>query len=86
MKKKLLAGLLAASVLLGCVGMAWAGSSTDALVSLNYLNGTYLAGLKETVAAAGRTPLPPRLHPAPAQARGWPGRVGGAPARRMWQT
>ena len=42
MKKKLLAGLLAASVLLGCVGMAWAGSSTDALVSLNYLNGTYL--------------------------------------------
>ena len=53
MKKKLLAGLLAASVLLGCVGMAWAGSSTDALVSQNYLNGTYLAGLKETVAAGG---------------------------------
>ena len=60
MKKKLLAGLLAASVLLGCVGMAWAGSSTDALVSLNYLNGTYLAGLKETVAAAGRPAIQPR--------------------------
>lgn len=59
MKKKLLAGLLAASVALGCVSMAWAGASTDHLISLSYLNGTYLSGLKETVAASVRTAVQP---------------------------
>lgn len=83
MKKKLLAGLLAASVLLGCVGMAWARSSTDALVSLNYLNGTYLAGLKETVAAAVRTAIQPIYNAALAKAGLSPDSVGGAASGRF---
>lgn len=50
MKNKLLAGALALLVLLGCVTMGWAGSQADPLISLSYLNGTYLADLKTTVA------------------------------------
>ena len=49
MKNKLLAGALALLVLLGCVTMGWAGSQTDPLVSLSYLNGTYLADLKSYI-------------------------------------
>lgn len=46
MKKKLLAGVLALAVLLGCVTLGWAASQDSALVSLSYLNGTYLTDLK----------------------------------------
>ena len=46
MKKKLMAGLLALALLLGCATVAWAGSGTDPLVSLSYLTGAYLTDLK----------------------------------------
>ena len=39
MKKKMMAGLLAAVLLAGCVTAAWAGSGSDPLISLSYLNG-----------------------------------------------
>lgn len=50
MKNKLLAGALALLVLLGCVTIGWAGTQADPLVSLDYLNETYLAGLKTAAA------------------------------------
>lgn len=46
MKKKMMAGLLAAVLLAGCVTAAWAGSGPDPLISLSYLNGAYLTDLK----------------------------------------
>ncbi len=46
MKKKMIAGLLAAVLLAGCVTAAWAGSGSDPLISLSYLNGAYLTDLK----------------------------------------
>ena len=50
MKKKRFAGTLALLVLLGCVTAGSAGSQSDPLISLSYLNGTYLASLKTSVA------------------------------------
>lgn len=49
MKKKLIAGALALSVLLGCVTVGWAGSQTDPLVSLSHLTGAWLTDLKAYV-------------------------------------
>lgn len=49
MKKKLFAAALALLVLLGCATVGWAGSQSDPLISLSYLNGTFLAGLKAYV-------------------------------------
>lgn len=46
MKKKLIAGALALSVLLGCITVGWAGTQADPLVSLDYLTGAYLTDLK----------------------------------------
>lgn len=73
MKKKLLAGLLAASLLLSSVSMAWAGASADHLISLSYLNGTYLSGLKAAVAEAVRTAVQPIYDAALAKAGITPG-------------
>ena len=49
MKKKLFAGALALLILLGCVTAGWAGSLADPLISLSYLTGTFLDGLKAYV-------------------------------------
>ena len=49
MKKKMLAGALALLVLLGLVTAGLAGSQSDPLISLSYLNGTFFAGLKTRV-------------------------------------
>ena len=68
MKKKLIAGLAAASILIGCAGVAWAGSSTDYLISLNYLNGTYTDSLKEKVAGDVKTAMQPLYEAALAKA------------------
>ena len=46
MKKKLIAGALAALALMGCITVVWAGSQSDPLVSLSYLNGAWLTDLK----------------------------------------
>lgn len=46
MKQKLLAALLALGLLLGCAAVGWAGSGTDPLISLSYLNGAWLTDLK----------------------------------------
>ena len=46
MKKKLLAGLLALGLLVGCATVAWAGSGADPLISLSYLNGAWLTDLR----------------------------------------
>lgn len=46
MKKKMLAGALALLVLLGFVTTVLAGSQSDPLISLSYLNGTFYASLK----------------------------------------
>lgn len=51
MKKKILTGALLLSMLLGCVTLCWA-SQADPLISVSYLNGTYLNNLKSTVAQA----------------------------------
>ena len=51
MKKKILAGALACVLLLGGVTLGRA-SQADPLISLSYLNGTYLTGLKTTVSQA----------------------------------
>ena len=50
MKKKTLAGALAMLVLLGCVMTGLAGSQSDPLISRSYLNGTFFADLKTSVA------------------------------------
>ncbi len=52
MKKKLLSVVLALAAVLSCATIAWAGAQGDTLITLSYLNGTYLAGLKTTVAHA----------------------------------
>lgn len=49
MKKKLLAGLLALTLLLGGVTVGRAETGTDFLVSLSYLTGTFFAELKTAV-------------------------------------
>lgn len=49
MKKKLLAGALALTILSGGTLLAFAGSQTQALVSLSYLTGTFWNDLKSTV-------------------------------------
>lgn len=49
MKKRILAGALALSALLGCVTLGRAVSQTDSLVSLDYLTGTWLTDLKAYV-------------------------------------
>ena len=49
MKRMLLAGALALAVLAGGVGLAYAGSQSQALVSLSYLTGTFWDGLKAAV-------------------------------------
>lgn len=49
MKKKLLSGALALAVLVSGVGLAYAGSQSQALVSLSYLTGTFWDGLKAVV-------------------------------------
>ena len=59
MKQRLLAAALAVAVMLSCVSVAWAGSSADPLVSLSYLNTTYLPGLRTTVEGAVRTAIKP---------------------------
>lgn len=59
MKKKLIAGLTAVLILVGCAGVAWAGSSTDHLISLSYLNGTYSDSLREKVAGDVKTAMQP---------------------------
>ena len=46
MNKKLIAGVLALSVLLGCVTVGWAGAQEDTLISRSYLTGAYLTNLK----------------------------------------
>lgn len=46
MKKKLLAGALALTLLLGCATVGWAGSQSDPLISLSYLTGTWLPSLR----------------------------------------
>lgn len=52
MKKRLLSAALALAAALSCAVVAWGGVQGDTLVSLSYLNGTYLDGLKTTVAQA----------------------------------
>ena len=49
MKKKILAGMLTLLVLLGCITAGSAGSQSDPLISLSYLNGTYLTDLRTQV-------------------------------------
>lgn len=49
MKKKMLAGALALLALLGLVTAGLAGSQSDPLISLSYLNGTFFADLKTRV-------------------------------------
>lgn len=49
MKKKILAGVLALSILLGCVSLGWAASRDSTLVSLSYLNGAYLTDLTANI-------------------------------------
>lgn len=49
MRKKLLAGLLALGLLLGCATVAWAGSGADPLISLSYLTGAWLTDLKASI-------------------------------------
>lgn len=49
MKRKLLAVLLALGLLLGCATVGRAGSGTDSLISLSYLNGAWLTDLKAYV-------------------------------------
>lgn len=46
MKKKLIAGALALSVLLGGITVGWAGSQENTLVTRSYLTGAYLTDLK----------------------------------------
>ena len=49
MKNKLLAGVLALAILMGGTGLAFAGSQSQALVSLSYLTGTFWNDLKAAV-------------------------------------
>lgn len=51
MKKKLVAGALALTILAGGGTLAFAASQSEMLVSLSYLNGTYFDDLKATVRA-----------------------------------
>lgn len=46
MRRKILAGALALSMLFGFVTLGWAASQENTLVSLSYLNGAYLTDLK----------------------------------------
>ena len=52
MKKKMMAAALALCVLLSGVALAAGGTSSDPLISLNYLNGTYWTSLEALVDAA----------------------------------
>lgn len=78
MKKKLIAGLTAVLILAGCAGVAWAGSSTDHLISLSYLNGTYSDSLREKVAGDVKTAMQPLYEAALTRAGLTPNSGGGS--------
>lgn len=77
MKKGLRAIALTLTAALACVTMAWAGAQGDTLISLSYLNGTYFAGLKDTVAQAVERAVQPIYDAALARAGQTPGGVTG---------